>query len=422
MSVGGGGLSGKEAPSLSVPYRYIAAATLALAVFAGALPFQRAALLGLFVTPRALFLVHLVTLGWITMTIAGASLQLVPVALQVPVASERLAGSVFYLLLPGVAALLYGFWTAQSGWLIAGGVLLGLALTLYLLLMMATIMAGNAENLVATHVIVAFAYLSLNLIMGLLLVFNRRYGFLGTSHIPSIGAHGAAGLGGFFTILTYGVGYKLMGMFTLAEDLIDHRVAWAQLSLTSAGLLLVGGMAFTGGTRLLVTVALGLVLAGAVLFAGQITQLYRRRRRRLPDIIYPFVLTAVLLWIVALGIAVTAAARRDPADAWTWRVALWLGLFGWIGTMIMGHMYKINTFLAWLHKYADLVGRAEVPKLESLYEPALGRVGWAFYLAGVLLVAAAMVAGSSGVALIGSLALDLGVALYLVNMGLIFVR
>ena len=43
------------------------------------------------------------------MTIIGATLQLVPVALQVRVANERLAGWVFYLYLPGVVALLYGF-------------------------------------------------------------------------------------------------------------------------------------------------------------------------------------------------------------------------------------------------------------------------------------------------------------------------
>lgn len=422
MSVGGGGISGKEAPSLSVPYRYIAAATIALAVFAALLPFEREALVGLFATPRTLFLVHLVTLGWITMTVVGASLQLVPVALQVPVASERLAGLVFYFLLPGLVLLLYGFRASQSGVLMAGGILVALAITLYLVLMVATMVASEVESLVATHVVVAFAYLLLNATLGVLLVFNRRYGFLGPGHIPSIGAHAALGLAGFFTTMTYGVGYKLMGMFTLAEDLINQRVAWTQLSVTGAGLLLIGGMTFTGGTRPLVAIALALVLLGSALFAWQAWNLYRRRRRRLPDIIYPFVLSAVVLWVVAVAIALTGALRADGADAWTWRVALWLGVFGWIGMMILGHMYKINTFLAWLHKYADLVGKAPVPKLESLYEPGLGKMGWGVYVAGVLLVAAAMVAGSSAVALAGSLALAGGVALYLVNMALILVR
>src|SRR5665647_99879 len=105
MSLGGGGISGKEAPSLSVPYRYIVSATIALAVFAVLLPFERNTLVGLFIAPRMLFMLHLATLGWVTMTVIGASLQLVPVALQVRVSSERLAGWVFYVLLPGLLLL-----------------------------------------------------------------------------------------------------------------------------------------------------------------------------------------------------------------------------------------------------------------------------------------------------------------------------
>ncbi len=423
MSVGGG-ISGKEAPSLSVPYRYIVSATIALAAFTVVLPFMRNTALGLFISPRMAFTVHLATLGWVTLTVIGASLQLVPVALQVRVASERLAGWVFYLYLPGLLLMLYGFWIGgASPWLISGGILVAVAAMLYLVVMVATLVSASpAENLVATHVVVAFAALLWLVLMGVLLVFNRKYGFLHGSQIPSLGAHGALGLAGFFTILSYGVGYKLIGMFTLAEDRINHTVAWIQLALTSLGLMTLGGVALAGGSRVLSTLALVAVLGGAILFAWQIFMLYLRRRRRMPDIIYPFALSGVVLWVVALGLAVVAAAAGFGADRWMWRTAFWLGLFGWIGMMILGHMYKINTFLAWLHKYADLVGKQPVPKLDSLYEPGLGKAGWAVYGAGVLLVAAALVAGSSVLFLVGSLVFAVGIVIYLANMVLIFRR
>lgn len=422
MSGLGGGLAGKEAPSLSVPYRYLVTATISLAVLAVLLPLQREALLGFFVTPRLLFLIHLATLGWITLTIVGASLQLVPVSLQVPVASERLAGWVFYLYLPGLLGLLYGFWADDSAWLIAGGVLLAAAATMYIVVMVGTLASASAEGLVGVHLVAAFSWFLFAVTYGVLLVFNRRYGFLGQGHVPSLASHGGLGLAGWFTMITYGVGYKLMGMFTLAEDRIVHRVAYLQLTLTSIGLLLLGGLGLAGGSRLLATIAVVLLLLGGALFAWQIVMLYRQRRRRLSDIIYPFAISAVLLWVVTLALAVYGTAAGRGADDWVWKVVLWLGLFGWTGMMILGHMYKINTFLAWLHKYSDLVGKKPVPKLDSLYEPRLGQVGWAVYGAGVLVSAAGLATASSGILLVGLLAVSAGVAIFLVNMGLIFLR
>jgi hypothetical protein len=423
MSLGGGGISGKEAPSLSVPYRYIVSATIALAVFTVLLPFERNTLVGLFIAPRMLFMLHLATLGWVTMTVIGASLQLVPVALQVRVSSERLAGWVFYLFLPGLLLLLYGFWTSGSSWLMAGGVVIALAATLYLVVMIGTVMSSTpVESLVATHVVAAFAAFLWLVLMGVLLVFNRHYGFLHGSHIPSLGGHGALGLAGFFSILAYGVGYKLIGMFTLAEDRINHRVAYTQLALTCLGLVLLGAISVAGGSAPVAAVAVAAILVGAVLFAWQIVMLYLQRRRRMPDIVYPFALSGVVIWVVALAMAEAGIIAGLEANHWIWRTALWLGLFGWIGMMILGHMYKINTFLAWLHKYADLVGKKPVPKLDSLYEPGLGKVGWAVYGVGVLVVAAGMIAGSSVIVLVGSLVFAVGVLIYLINMALIFKR
>ena len=422
MSGVGGALSGKEAPSLSVPYRYIVTATLALAAFAVLLPLWHESLVGFWITPHLLTLTHLATLGFIGMTITGATLQLVPVALQVSVANERLAGWVFYLYLPGVVALLYGFSTGNTRWLITGGVLVALALSLYLFVMVATLVGAPVEDLVSAHVAAAFAYLTFAALLGVLLALNLRFGFMGKSQVSTLAAHAGIGLAGWFTAITYGVGYKLMGMFTLAEDRINHPVAWTQLASTSAGVLLLGGVGLAGGSRIGFAVAVALILVGAVLFQWQIVMLYVQRRRRLSDIIYPFVLTAVSLWTLAVVLALVAVVSGRPAGHWLYADAVWLGLFGWIGMMILGHMYKINTFLAWLNKYADLVGKQEVPKLDALYEPNVGRVGWAIYALGVLGVAVGIALGSASVVLAASLLFSLGIVLYLVNMVLIVVR
>jgi hypothetical protein len=268
----------------------------------------------------------------------------------------------------------------------------------------------------------AFSFLVFTAFLGLLLIFNRRYAFLADLRVPNLAAHGSIGLAGWFTLVTYGVAYKLMGMFTLAEDRIRHRLAWTQLALTSAGLLLLAGAGFSGAPRWPSVVALILLLAGALIFGCQMTALYLQRRRRLPDIVYPFVLSAVALWAVSVALALAGAVAGLGAERPLWRVALWLGLMGWIGMMVLGHMYKINTFLAWLNKYADLVGKAEVPKLESLYEPGLGRAGWAVYAFGVVVAALGWAFTQEVVLVVGLAAVSLGVLVYLANQVLIFLR
>ena len=65
---------------------------------------------------------------------------------------------------------------------------------------------------------------------------------------------------------------------------------------------------------------------------------------------------------------VTGAAeifRRHGCDRWR------------AETPIQGFLYKIGTFLAWLHRYAPVAGRQPVPGLEDLYDRRIAVTGWA---------------------------------------------
>ena len=65
---------------------------------------------------------HLVTLGVLVMTAIGASLQLLPVATRQPLAAHALAGAVWWLYTPGVAALALGMGVPAPALLAAGAV------------------------------------------------------------------------------------------------------------------------------------------------------------------------------------------------------------------------------------------------------------------------------------------------------------
>ena len=74
-----------------LPLAYLGAAAAAFVAATAALPWLAPELSGHYYHPRVLALTHAVTLGWITMSILGASYQLIPIVLERPLWSERLA-------------------------------------------------------------------------------------------------------------------------------------------------------------------------------------------------------------------------------------------------------------------------------------------------------------------------------------------
>jgi len=79
------------APSATLPLAYLAAAAAAFVVALTGLPWLAPELAGHYYHPRVLALTHTVTLGWITMSILGASYQLIPVVLERSLWSEGMS-------------------------------------------------------------------------------------------------------------------------------------------------------------------------------------------------------------------------------------------------------------------------------------------------------------------------------------------
>src|SRR5215467_10130629 len=88
-----------------IPLGYLTcAAAVFLAATAG-IVWLAPDLAGHYYHPRVLALTHTVTLGWITIAIMGASYQLVPVVLERPLWSARLARWQLVLLVTAVSGM-----------------------------------------------------------------------------------------------------------------------------------------------------------------------------------------------------------------------------------------------------------------------------------------------------------------------------
>ncbi len=409
-----GGLATQYAPPLDLPFRFMATALAWLAVLAVVYPWHTQLLLGSFYDPHLLTFVHVNTLGVIAATIFGASYQLLPVVLGVPIASVRLARLSWWLYLPALPLFLLGL---SQTWLLPlalGGALLFGAVGLYVGIVLATLRRTSERDVVFWHLGLALVGLITAASLGLLLAFSKSGGLLGGLTLPVLAAHATLMLAGWVTPMLMGVAYRLVGMFTLSEDRVHEGLARGALICVVLGAwTLAAGVLAT--IRVLALSGAVLLLVGLVFFGAQLLRLYRVRRRRQFDIHIPYAATGAGFGLLAIGLVVFGLISGRSGGDSIWVAAGWLAIAGWAETPIQGFLYKIGTFLTWLHRYAPLAGRQPVPRLEDLYDRRIAVAGWATWSSGVLLAA---IAGLAQVELLSHLAaagLSLGAILFLSN-------
>lgn len=410
----GGTLATEYAPPIDLPFRYFAVALGWFAALAIVYPWHTPLLAGSFYDPRLLTFVHVNTLGVIAGTIFGASYQLLPVVLGRPIASVRLARLSWWLYVPALPLFLAGL---SQGWLAPlalGGTLLFAAVSAYVGIVLVTLARAPYRDVVFWHLVASVVALAVGASLGLLLALSKHIGFLSGLTLPILASHATLMLGGWVTPLLMGVAYRLVGMFTLAEERLDERLAWTSLSgaVVGAWSLAAGLIALNRSVEIVGACAL---VAGVSLFAAQLVRLYRVRRRRQFDIHIPFVITGVTFGLLATGLLLIGLATGREGSDPIWVAAGWLAIAGLAQTPMQGFLYKIGPFLTWLHRYAPLAGQQPVPRLEDLYNRRTAMIGWLAWVSGVSLGAATALMASATIAVAASACLSLGAALFLLN-------
>ncbi|WP_069804437.1 hypothetical protein [Thermogemmatispora onikobensis] len=393
------GMMGRRGVPLGVPLPFLVTG-ICLAALAGLLlPFVLPEALINRGQPHVLALVHTVTLGWLTMTILGASQQLTPVIAVTPLRFKALAPVVYPLYLAGVLVLLGGFWLFLPGLLALGGSLVIVAVLGYVIILASTLFQASKRPLTVFYLFAALLYLCLVVSLGLTAALNFIYGFLGLGVLLILPLHVTLGVAGWLTNTLIGVSYTLVRLFALVHD-HDDRLGWAVLGLLNVGIIGLALGLLEGITWLALAGAISLTLS-AWLFGWDYWRMLRHRRRRPLDVTQYHGLAALLCFIsgaTALPIAITVGSALTA-----WPVALLLCLLiGWTGQSIVGYLYKIVPFLVWHSRYGPLVGHQKVPLMRELVHE---RLAWAcFWLlnGGLVLLLPAVLLSWEGLICLGA--------------------
>jgi hypothetical protein len=433
---------GVNAPSIKLPLAFMLTGLASLLTGVIWLVAQPSVLASYHYNQSVIAATHLFVLGFICSIVMGAMYQLVPVALETKLYSERLAKWQFAFHLVGFIGMVWMFrvWNMKQVGHFASVFAVGVGL--FVINIARTLRRVPRWNVTATAVTAALFWISATIIAGLSIAaskctYESTTGLATATGVSSVVAglrsvagfmarfdqlsamHAHAHLSGvgFFTLLIVGVSYKLIPMFTLSE-IQNQRRAAASVVLLNVGL---AGSFVTILLRSPWKLTFALVIIAALICYGlELRAILRARKRQTLDWGIKYFLTAVALLIPLALLSVALSWPGLPLNTFTGQLENlygFLGLCGVVTLAILGMLYKIIPFLAWFGAYSRHVGRAQVPALADMYSARLQTVGYWSFLAGLVVTSVGILFSNAPSVRLGGSLLAMSVLVFATNVG-----
>jgi len=291
--------------------------------------------------PLMLALTHGFTLGFLTMVMFGALLQLLPVIAGIGIPQPRLFASISHLSLTlGTVSIMLSFIYGKDWLLYSAIVFLGLGLGFYLLVLTWVLFKKLSQGDSITSFRLAIFALFTVLLLGLALL-ARNLGFdliAADKQITNI--HALWGLVGWAGILIIAVSFQVIPMFHVAPSF--PKIITRYLAAGIFILLLV--------FVLYPAIALPVLSIFHGLFAVTLLAVINKRKRKVPD-------TSIRYWqLAALSLLLTSSLYFIPKTLWHNYIAIDKGLllgtlfiYFYLLSVIQGMLLKILPFLSYTH-------------------------------------------------------------------------
>ncbi len=407
-----------KSPKLTVSFRYLFAGIGMLIFISLIIVFKSEAFTtGYYGSDVLLPLTHLLTLGWITMTIMGAMFQLIPVITEKTLYSESLAKVIFYIYLTGTAWLIYAFAANASAYTGAG--IISFAIILFLFDIAATMRGMQKKDLAVRYIVLALVCLFLTIIIGTIAAVGLHAN-IPYNPVTLLFLHITIAVIGWIGFIIIGFSFRLIPMFTLSHGYGDSygRVSFVMFV---SGLILLTAY-FT--LQLLIPaitdiqwigIAGGIIiLTGIISYILQMRIIYERRARKRiePALWFSICATAYLLIAGIIGVWMLIFRHSFRIEI----VYIAVGLLGFAGMYIVGMMHKIVPFLQWYNKYSSKIGLEKVPTTKDMVSEPLTWIQLFVFNAGLVALIAGVMLNINGVILASGVLLFAGSVMFLWNM------
>jgi hypothetical protein len=348
--------------------------------------------------------VHLLTLGVLTTTAIGASVQLLPVATRRTMHAVWPIKLIFWLTVPGLITLIVGMQTAQMNVLIPASAITAVGLLLFCGLLADNLRRAGDLPVVGAYGWAALTMLVLVIALGTTLAFNEKSGFL-PDHGAVALAHLIVGGFGFMGLLALGFSHVLIPMFALASA-PPKRPSYISFA-AAVGALLSGTIGALADSRSLLTIALVAGLAAAAMHLWLMHRVLRTGMRKRLGLSFVLVRAAWIMLPTTLLIGLAALYGFAGRNGGT--LFGFLLLFGWLLTFLIAILQRIMPFLASMFSAPQSSGGSAIvsalANVRSLRLHATCHgLGFTLLVAAILLGDTTMARLGSAVGLIGAIA------------------
>ncbi len=412
-----GGITTSQSPPFSLPIRYMLLGMVGFLVFAVDLVIQSSGLNGhnTFL-PSIVALTHLLTLGSLLAFVMGAVYQLSTVAFLVPIKTVTVAKWNFWLYAISIVGLIISMMVWWVMGLMIFGTLAVIAIYLYSLIIIWSVMATNLRGAMQWFVLSAHVYLIVAVSLALLLIISFMVpGFLANVYQPLLLSHIIFAAGGFFTFLAMGFSFKLLPMFTLSHGFSTSRQKWTLILLHIALWAFIAGIWLNDRSALWVAGIIG--IAAFINHLFDVRGIMKKRLRKNTEApIYAVLIAAYsggfafLLLFVQLGVALQIAG---------WQEIVTFYLMGWITLTVMGFAYKIIPFLIWNERFRKKIGKEKTPMIADLLHPNRAKPVLIGFLAGLILLTVCSLMEWIPGTVIGTLMIGASIAVFAIQLLLV---
>ncbi|PLY07009.1 MAG: hypothetical protein C0625_07385 [Arcobacter sp.] len=348
------GLSLDQAPPISVPFRFFLTAPI-FAIIIGALILSSdASLIMNRYSEISIAIVHLFTLGVLSMIIVGAMQQMMPVLAGAIIKRPILFANVVHagLTLGTIFFTLYFIYNLKILLIIASVFLSTSFLTFFFVSIK---LLFKVEFLTSTVIAMRiFVLLGLvTILLGLHLAGAHIGQNIGDYHYSFVAIHILFGMFGFATVLIMGVSFQVIPMFYVARDFpkfVQNKIPFILVFL----LLSYIAFEFLSIDMTLIKISL-LITIGLFAYFG-IDSLNNRRR---PIFDVTLLYWKLSLYMLLISLLIWTFSKSDVS----YLLAILFGL-GFLYSLLQGMVYKIIPFLCWFHLTSK--GYFTVPTMREL--------------------------------------------------------
>ena len=381
-------LSFENAPPFAAPLRFFITAPF-FGVLAGLLlVFEGPSLFVSRWMPATLAVAHLLTVGFMLQVMLGALIQILPVVAGANLRNPLLVSAVLHVgLTLGALLLAVGFYWGMpvslntAAWLLLSVILVFLGATARALI------GVPSTSPTISGLKAALFGLAGTVGLGVLMAWGLANGW--ALPLPLLAdLHAAWGLGAWAAVLLAAIAYVVVPMFQLTPG-YPARPGWLFPQLMLGGVLLWTAAVVFEMPQVIRLAQGGLALLGLA-FAILTLRLQLKRRRARADATYRYWQMGLGASISALLMLLTAAIWSGASDLAGWVIGFGvLLLVGGFVPFIVGMLYKIIPFLAWLHLQNQGQAKVVAPTMNKILADAeMQRQMKCFALALLLLLGA----------------------------------